>query len=46
MKDFHSLFVHELNEIYSAEVQMEKALPEFAEAAFTPQLKKSISKSC
>jgi len=42
MKDFHDLFQHELKEIYSAETQIERALPEFSRAAFNPELKKLL----
>jgi ferritin-like metal-binding protein YciE len=39
MKDFYSLFVKELKDIYDAEKQIVKALPEMAKAAHTPSLK-------
>lgn len=42
MKDFHDLFVHELKDIYAAEVQIEKILPEMAKAAHLPKLKEAF----
>ncbi len=43
MKDFYDLFTHELKDIYSAETQLERLLPEFARAATTPKLKEAFS---
>jgi len=39
MKDFHDLFIHQLRDMYSAEIQIEKALPEMARLAHLPELK-------
>ncbi len=39
MKDFHDLFFNQLNDIYSAELEIEKALPEMAKMAHLPKLK-------
>ncbi len=39
IKDLHSLLVHEMKDLYSAETQMIEALPKMAEAANDPQLK-------
>lgn len=39
MESLHELFVHELRDLYSAENQLLKALPEMAEAANSPELK-------
>lgn len=36
--DLHTLLVHELKDLYSAETQLLKALPKMAEAASSPQL--------
>jgi hypothetical protein len=33
LKDLHSLFVHELKDLYSAEHQLTKALPKMAKAS-------------
>jgi ferritin-like metal-binding protein YciE len=44
MKNFHDLFVHELRDIYSAEVKIEKAMPEFIKAAHHQELKDAIRK--
>lgn len=42
MKDFHDLFVHELRDMYAAEVQIEKILPEMAKIAHLPKLKEAF----
>lgn len=42
IKDLHTLFVHELKDLYSAETQLVEALPKMAEAASTPDLKKAF----
>ncbi|HSW72955.1 MAG TPA: ferritin-like domain-containing protein [Chlamydiales bacterium] len=42
MKDFHDLFFHELNDIYAAELRIEKILPEMAKAAHLPKLKEAF----
>jgi len=39
MKDFYSLFIKELQDIYAAEKQILKALPEMAKAAHSQSLK-------
>ncbi|MFI5333558.1 MAG: ferritin-like domain-containing protein [Chlamydiales bacterium] len=39
MKNFTDLFAHELRDIYSAEIQIEKLLPLLAKAAHLPKLK-------
>jgi ferritin-like metal-binding protein YciE len=43
MKDFYDLFTHELKDMYSAETQLERLLPEFARSASTPKLKEAFS---
>jgi ferritin-like metal-binding protein YciE len=42
IKDLHTLLVHELKDLYSAESQILKALPEMVEAANTPELKQAF----
>ena len=42
LKDLHSLFVHELKDLYSAEKQLVKALPEMAEAATNEDLRSAF----
>lgn len=42
MKDFYDLFIHELHDMYSAERQIVKALPEMAKAANHPDLKEAF----
>jgi ferritin-like metal-binding protein YciE len=42
MKDFHHLFVAGLQDIYSAEKQIIKALPDLAQAAKEPKLKEAL----
>jgi ferritin-like metal-binding protein YciE len=42
MKDFHDLFLDQLNDIYSAEMQIEKVLPEMAKMAHLPELKEAF----
>lgn len=42
MKDFYDLFIHELQDMYSAELQIVKALPEMARAAHHPDLKEAF----
>lgn len=42
MKTLKDLFVHQLKDIYSAEDQLVKALPEMAEKATDPELKKAF----
>lgn len=39
MEDFYQLFVNELKDIYNAEMQIEKALPQMISAASSSQLK-------
>jgi ferritin-like metal-binding protein YciE len=39
VKTLHDLFVHELKDLYSAEKQLLKALPQMEKAASNPQLK-------
>lgn len=39
LKDLHSLFVHELKDLYSAEKQLTKALPKMAKAATNEDLR-------
>ncbi|MEN6451528.1 MAG: ferritin-like domain-containing protein [Thermoguttaceae bacterium] len=42
MKDLHSLFVHELKDLYSAEKQLTKALPKMAKAANNEELRQAF----
>lgn len=42
MKNFQDLFVHELQEVYDAEMQMEKLLPECAKKAHAQKLKEAF----
>jgi ferritin-like metal-binding protein YciE len=42
MKDFHDLFLNQLNDMYSAELVIEKALPEMAKMAHLPNLKETF----
>jgi len=42
MKDFYDLFIHELYDMYSAERQIVKALPDMAKAAHNPDLKEAF----
>jgi ferritin-like metal-binding protein YciE len=42
MQTAHELYIHELNDMYSAEQMLVEALPEQAEAANNPQLKKAF----
>jgi len=42
MKDFHDLFIHELKDMYAAEVMIEKTLPEMAKMAHLPKLKEAF----
>jgi ferritin-like metal-binding protein YciE len=42
LKDLHALFVHELKDLYSAEKQLTKALPEMAEAATNEDLRRAF----
>src|SRR5687767_3399291 len=44
VKDFDSLYVNGLRDLYSAEKQLIKALPKVAKAATTPKLKNAIEK--
>lgn len=39
MQNLQDLFIHELKDLYSAENQLVKALPEMAKAASSPELK-------
>jgi ferritin-like metal-binding protein YciE len=39
LKDLHSLFIHELKDLYSAEKQLTKALPKMAKAATNEDLR-------
>lgn len=39
LKDLHSLFIHELKDLYSAEKQLTKALPKMAKAATNAELR-------
>src|SRR5437868_4358958 len=39
MKNFHDLFVHELRDMYFAEKQIEKILPQMAKTAHSSKLK-------
>jgi len=42
LESMHSLFVHELQDLYDAETQILQALPKMAEAASSPELKKGF----
>jgi ferritin-like metal-binding protein YciE len=42
MKDFHDLFTHQLRDMYAAEIQIEKVLPEMARLAHLPKLKETF----
>jgi ferritin-like metal-binding protein YciE len=42
MKNFHDLFVHELQDLYDAENQVTRALPQLIENASSPELKKGF----
>ncbi len=42
MKNFHELFIKELKDIYNAEQQIVKALPDFVHAAHSPKLKEAF----
>jgi ferritin-like metal-binding protein YciE len=42
MKDFHDLFINQLNDMYAAELEIEKALPEMAKMAHLPKLKEAF----
>lgn len=42
MKSFYDLFIHELKDIYNAEQQIVKALPEMVHAAHAPKLKEAF----
>jgi ferritin-like metal-binding protein YciE len=42
MKNLSELFVHELNDLYSAEKQITSALPKVIDAVSDPSLKKSL----
>lgn len=42
MKNFKDLFVHELKDMYSAELQIVKMLPDFANAAHNKNLKEAF----
>jgi ferritin-like metal-binding protein YciE len=42
LKDLRDLFLEELADLYSAETQLVEALPKMAEAATSPDLKKSF----
>jgi ferritin-like metal-binding protein YciE len=42
MKNVHDLFRHELRAAYNAEIQMEKALPEFVKASHDKDLKEAF----
>jgi ferritin-like metal-binding protein YciE len=42
LKDLHSLFLHELRDLYSAEKQLIKALPKMAKAATNDDLRRSF----
>ena len=43
IKDLHTLMVHELKDLYSAETQSQKALPKMIEAANAPELKDAFT---
>lgn len=42
LKDLHSLFLHELRDLYSAEKQLMKALPKMAKAATNEELRQTF----
>ena len=42
LETLHDLFVHELRDLYDAEIQLTKALPLLAQAAKSPQLRKGF----
>jgi ferritin-like metal-binding protein YciE len=42
MKNFKDLFIHELKDIYNAELQIVKILPDLANAAHSPPLKEAF----
>jgi ferritin-like metal-binding protein YciE len=42
MKNFHDLFSHQLKDMYAAEVEIEKMLPEMAKMAHSPKLKEAF----
>lgn len=44
MKNFQDLFIHELRDIYDAEVQIEKTLPELVKKAHSKELKEALHK--
>ncbi len=44
IKTLHELFVHELQDIYSAELQILEALPKMIESATSPKLKQGFEK--
>jgi ferritin-like metal-binding protein YciE len=44
LKDLHSLFLHELRDLYSAERQLTKSLPKMAKAASNEQLRESFNR--
>ena len=43
LDSLHSLYVHELQDLYSAETQLVKALPKLAKAASSPELKSAFT---
>lgn len=43
MKNFHDLFTHELRDMYAAEVQIEKVLPDMAKKAHNSKLKEAFT---
>lgn len=42
LSTFHKLFLHELSDLYDAELQLTEALPKMAKAAKDPKLKKAL----
>lgn len=42
MKNFYDLFVHQLKDMYAAEIEIEKALPLMAKMASLPKLKEAF----
>ncbi len=42
MKDFHDLFLDQLRDMYAAELEIEKVLPEMAKMAHLPKLKETF----
>jgi len=42
LKDLHSLYIHELKDLYSAEKQISKALPKMIKAASNEQLRTAL----